>query len=175
MQGYIPKFSKLGGARAPAGIPGHVVGPGRVGLAKSPTPKSATQARPGCRASFFCLSQARRAKIVSGRRAGPSLISRFPLPKPGLLLLSGLKFLPRPGPIACFGPTGRAIFGPGFPCPAIPAGPPRSPPLGSGTLCRSERWQATCSIYAHNTTPTSRIFPLKKITDDPRSREWICQ
>jgi hypothetical protein len=84
-------------------------------------------ARPGCRASFFCPSPAHRAKIVSGRRAGPSLISRFSLPKPGPLLLSGLKFLPRPGPIACFGPMGRAIFGPGragpvgpgFPCPAI--------------------------------------------------------
>jgi hypothetical protein len=90
-------------------------------------------ARPGCRASFFCPSPARRAKIVSGRvglsgrRAGPSLISRFSLPKPGPARLSGLIFLPKPGPIACFGPTGRAIFGPGragpvgpgFPCPGM--------------------------------------------------------
>jgi hypothetical protein len=101
----------------------------RAGPAKSPTPKFATQAWPGCRASFFGPSPAHRAKIVSGRRAGPSLISRFSLPKPGPLLLSGLKSLPRPGPIACFGPTDRAIFrpgragpvGPGFPCPAITA------------------------------------------------------
>jgi hypothetical protein len=39
---------------------------GRAGPAKSPTPKSATQARPGCRASFFCPSLARRAKNSVG-------------------------------------------------------------------------------------------------------------
>jgi hypothetical protein len=70
-------------------------------------------ARPDCRASFFCPSPARRAKILSGHQAGPSLILCFFLPKPGPLLLLGRKFLPRPGPTACFGPTGWAIFGPG--------------------------------------------------------------
>jgi hypothetical protein len=37
----------------------------------------------------------------------------FFLPKPGPLLLSGHKFMPRPSPTACFGPTGWTIFGPG--------------------------------------------------------------
>jgi hypothetical protein len=107
---------KGGGSRCPhlyLGMLSGRAGPGRA--SKKPDSKICYPGptRPGCRASFFCPSPARRAKIVSGRRAGPSLISRFSLPKPGPLLLSGLKFLPRPGPIACFGPTGRAIFGPG--------------------------------------------------------------
>jgi hypothetical protein len=58
------------------------------------------------RAMFFCLGL--------GRRAGTSVISHFFLPKPSPLLLSGHKFLPKPSPTACFSPTGRAIFGPGW-------------------------------------------------------------
>jgi hypothetical protein len=65
------------------------------------------------RAAFSCPGPARRAKKSSGRQAGPSVNLRFFLPRPGPLLLSGKKILPRPGPTSCFGPMGRAIFGPG--------------------------------------------------------------
>jgi hypothetical protein len=83
-------------------------------------------AQPDCRVAFSYPGPARRAKKSSGHRVGPSL-NLFFLPRPGPLLLLGQKILPRPGPTACFGPTGRAIFGlgragpvgPGFPCPAI--------------------------------------------------------
>jgi hypothetical protein len=68
-------------------------------------------ARPGCRAVFSYPGPAHRAKISSGRRAGPSVNSYFSQPKPSPVLLSGHKILPRPSPRTCFGPTGRAIFG----------------------------------------------------------------
>jgi hypothetical protein len=115
------------------GIPGHVVGPGRVGPGQQKARLQNLLPRPGlARLSGLIFlpkpgPSGQNSVGPSGCRAGPSLISHFSLPKPGPLLLSGLKFLPRPGPIACFGPTGRAIFGPGragpvgpgFPCPGL--------------------------------------------------------
>jgi hypothetical protein len=68
-------------------------------------------AQPDYRVAFSCPGLARRAKNSSGHRAGPSVNSCFSRPKPGLVLLSGQKILPRSSPIACFGLTGWAIFG----------------------------------------------------------------
>jgi hypothetical protein len=69
--------------------------------------------RPDCRATFSSPGPAHRGKKSSGRQAGPSVNHHFLHPRPGLSLLSVHKFLPRPGLTACFGPTGRTIFGPG--------------------------------------------------------------
>jgi hypothetical protein len=53
-------------------IPGHVVGPGRVGPGQQKARLQKLLPRPGpawpdCRASFFCLGLAHRAKILLGR------------------------------------------------------------------------------------------------------------
>jgi hypothetical protein len=95
-------------------IPGHVVGPGQQ---KARLQNLLPRPGPARLSGLIFLPKpgpsGQNSVGPSSCWAGPSLILRFSLPKPGSLLLSGLKFLPRPGPIACFGPTGRAIFGPG--------------------------------------------------------------
>jgi hypothetical protein len=85
-------------------IPGHFFGAGRVGPGQEKARLKFLQLRPGMLGQKFVR--------LSGRQAKPSVNHCFFQPRPGPLLLSGQKSQPRPGLTACFGLTGRAIFGP---------------------------------------------------------------
>jgi hypothetical protein len=122
--------------RAAGGIPGHPLGPGRVGPGQDKARNWKWLPRPGPARLSGLKNLPRPGPSVlfsvgpSGFRAGPSQKSPNLLPRPGpskqsgrisvaQARPSGQKTRPRP---EIFGPGRAGLVGPGFPCPGIAGG-----------------------------------------------------